>query len=556
MTTEGAPAESGVAIERDVPFSKSLLWDLQRRYYAEKGPQAWHSGEVPSYATCNTFIAKSYVHMVHAYLRDARVAGMIDPKQPIYIVELAAGVGRFAFQFLTKLRQRLADSSLADLDIRYVMTDFTATNLEVWQKHPHLARFVSAGQLHFGKFDVDTDHAIELVGGSALSATTVKNPIVVLANYAFDTFRHDLFRIEGGKLHEVLLTTLAPDTSPDPKLPSLRIQYKPEPTRDDYYQDRVLDRVLAYYKQRLAEVTLGFPVGGFSALRSLLAISNNRMLLVSSDKGFTLEDELYNPHQHGMQLHGTSFSLMVNYHALGRYMTEHGGWYIPTVRRSLQLKTCALGIGGEPAQFADTRATIREMLEQFPPGEFFELLQNERQQRTPKPVVHFLNLLRLSGYDPGMLWDFAPQLREQAPSLPESTQLELRLAIDRAWQNYFPGPQNLPFELARIYMTLRRPLEAIKFGKLALEWFGDSPAAYLNLGICHYYSENPDEALRCFRRALEINRDWGLAREWIAKVEAEQAERVEVPSYSVPRELAAVPSGPIASVSGPVRTGT
>src|SRR5687768_9306118 len=124
MTTTPPADDAGIDIERERRFSDSLLWKLMRQYYATRGPAAWHSGDVPSYATCNTFIAKTYALATLTYLCDARAAGHIDPAHPIYIVELAAGVGRFAFQFLRKWRELKSESPLRDLDVRYVMTDF------------------------------------------------------------------------------------------------------------------------------------------------------------------------------------------------------------------------------------------------------------------------------------------------------------------------------------------------------------------------------------------------------------------------------------------------
>jgi hypothetical protein len=122
------PGDVGVVLEKDPRFSASLLWQMNRQYYADSGPAAWHSGEVSSYATCDAYIAQSYANVVLAYLRDAVTASQVDPAHPIYIVELAAGVGRFAHQFLRKLHALLAGSSQSKLDVRYVMTDFTIFN--------------------------------------------------------------------------------------------------------------------------------------------------------------------------------------------------------------------------------------------------------------------------------------------------------------------------------------------------------------------------------------------------------------------------------------------
>lgn len=561
MATEGEgtatpPVAPGFLLEKDKRFSDSVLWSLQRNYYSQKGPSAWHSGEVPSYATCNTFIAQSYAHVVLSYLRDAKAAGTLDPQHPIYIVELAAGVGRFAYQFLNKFHQLLRESSLRKLDVRYVMTDFTSTNLKVWSAHPHLAPYVSEKLLDFGTFDVDVDKEVKLLSGGVLSAKTVKNPMTVIANYAFDTFRHDIFRVADGTLHEVMVTTRSPDDSPDLNridlISKLKVQYSERPIGDSYYPDPALNKVLAYYKNKLAEVSITIPYGGMLGLKSLIDIAAGRLLLISSDKGFTHEDELYHPSQLSMQFHTGCFSMMVNYHAIGQYFIEQGGHYRATARRSMNLRTAACILGGDDLQFADTLSTIHERIQNFGPGEFFDFLQQQRQERKPVSIEHFLGLLRMSNWDPGVVWDYAAQLRTMAGGLPEGMQMELRLAMERAWQNYFPGPQNMPFEIARILMTMRRPVEALRYNQISLDWFGDNPAAYLNMGICYYYAENIEESLRCFKRVLELSPNFGLAREWMARIHAEIAQGV-APIVAIPVPVSTVGerSFPIAA---PVKT--
>lgn len=520
-------AETGALLEKDQRFSDSVLWGFNRRYYASKGPMAWHSGEVPSYATCNTFIARAYAKTTMSYLRDARAAGLLDPAHPVYIVELAAGVGRFAYQFLQKLEQLRAPSSLADLDIRYVMTDFNTTNPTVWSTHPSLQPFVQSGRLAFGLFDVDSDREIRLLAGGTLSKETVKNPIVVLANYAFDTFRHDLFRFADGQVHEVTVSVRSPDPEPDLEktelISKLRLQYGARPIDPrTYYRDPALGRVLAHYGERLAEVTMALPYSGFIGLHHLMEMAGDRLLLLSSDKGFTDDAELFHPHQDSMQFHTGCFSMMVNYAAIGRYFVELGGRYRASHRRSLTLRTVACMVGGTDAQFADTLSTIREEIEDFGPGEFFELLQAHRARKDAPTFEAIMGFLRMSGFDPTYVWDNAVHLRAIAQSLNETQQVELVQAIERAWRNYYPGPQNFPFEVARVFMAMRRPVDGIRFSKIGIEWFGESPAALLNMGICYYYAENLDEAARCFERALAINTHFGLARAWLARVGSER----------------------------------
>ncbi len=100
-------------IDSGKPLSRSLLWTMQRRYFEDQGVEAWSTNIVPSYITSNPFIARRYAQVVLGYLRDIWAA--LDPSQPLYIVELGAGGGRFAFYFLRCFQELLAESPFAIL---------------------------------------------------------------------------------------------------------------------------------------------------------------------------------------------------------------------------------------------------------------------------------------------------------------------------------------------------------------------------------------------------------------------------------------------------------
>lgn len=552
MSNDEAATGEWTQLEENQRFSRSVLWTLMKAYYHGMGPKAWHSGEVPHYATCNAYIAQCYATVVMAYLRELARTGALDTSEPLYIVEVASGVGAFASYFLHKLGELKLESSLADLDVRYVMTDFTPTNLKATQEHPHLRPFIASGVLRHGKFDIDSDDTIELIGGGTLSAGSCKNPIVIFGNYAFDTFRQDIFRVENGKLQEVCVSTRAPGVAPidltrTDLLGKLRTQYS---NRDieaaGYYDEPILNDLLAEYRTLLADTTFTIPVASLRALDRLLALSGGRGLLLSSDKGFTHLDELYHQDQQSMQLHG-SFSVMVNYHAMGRYFARRGGAYAATSRKQLTLKTAMCVLGGDHDAFVDTLSAFRRTIDEFGPGEFFDFLQQQRGEK--KTLQQILGLMRLSGYDPGVLLNYAEGIRTLCADIPEWLVVELRLAIDKTWNLYFASSQNLPFELARILLALRRPLEAARFNQIAIDWFGEVPAAYLNMGISYYYAENPAEALRCFERAKQLNPDFGLAHEWIARIQSERARAApprRILSRPTVAEKAAEPARPAA----------
>jgi hypothetical protein len=85
---------------------------------------------------------------------------------------------------------------------------------------------------------------------------------------------------------------------------------------DEPHLRRILKWYRDYFKNNAKGASLLIPIGAFRALRRLSKFSNGRLLVISGDKGNNNPDQfvgLVDPH---IAVHG-SFSLMVNYHAIG-----------------------------------------------------------------------------------------------------------------------------------------------------------------------------------------------------------------------------------------------
>ena len=87
-------------LEKQKPFSQSLIWQLQRDYFSQTGIEAWRSSEeVPHYITSNPVVGKSYGELMLAFLRDLSLRGQTE--ETVYLLELGAGHGRLPWVVLT-----------------------------------------------------------------------------------------------------------------------------------------------------------------------------------------------------------------------------------------------------------------------------------------------------------------------------------------------------------------------------------------------------------------------------------------------------------------------
>ena len=268
----GAP----LVLERGQHLSHSILWRLQRAYFLEKGIDAWRTGTVPHYVTSNPALARAYAQVVSGWLRD--VAPSLDRRQPVHVVELGGGSGRFGYQFLRSFFDLHGRSVLRDVPVVYVMTDQSPATVDEWRAHPQLDPWFEAGLLQVACFDVEHD--------GALDGVTVANPLAVLANYVFDSLPHDAFTVRDGQLFEQLVTLEADVGGTDPD--RLTVRYEPSPTTADHYDDAEWNAILRAYGDGLADTTVLLPVGALRCIDRLSRLAGGQLLVISADKGYHL----------------------------------------------------------------------------------------------------------------------------------------------------------------------------------------------------------------------------------------------------------------------------
>src|SRR5579859_6270068 len=176
-------------LERHQNFSRSLLWEVQRRYFSESGIDAWKREQVPDYVTSNPVVARCYAEMVLACWLDFQRLMPQDEKgtEPFFLCELGAGSGRFAYHLLLQLTRLCEEARMPPGTFRYVLTDFTQRNLDFWRHHPCFQPFFASGMLDLALFDAtQTEQLVLQVSCQRIGTGSLVRPLVVIANYFFD----------------------------------------------------------------------------------------------------------------------------------------------------------------------------------------------------------------------------------------------------------------------------------------------------------------------------------------------------------------------------------
>ena len=627
---EDGPAAVTAVVGASERFSTSVLWKLMREFYARKGVDAWADGVVPFFITSNAHIARAYAKTVLGYLADLCSKGELDTSKPVYVVELGAGSGKFSFLLVKAILERDAQVAAAArgaaLDIRYVMTDFTNASFDFWASHPALEPFVSSGSVDFAVFDASKDTEMLLKNsGEVLAPGTVANPLVVVANYLFDTLPADAFQFrKGAGLCEGLVTIATNKkedeaNSLDPEiLNRFKATYEWNPVDPGtYYANEThgvglhLTRIMEWYASRFAprdhsgsilssldrtnlkldagaidhpdmdipvteasveagEASLLIPIVSLRCIDNLSRISGRggKMLIVSGDKGHSCTSAFLGAHEPHIAVHG-SFSVMVNYHAMGLWCDSRGGvaFHSPHEESSLKVAAFVLGSRDEDVstlasshdwtedcapraerarEWPQLRAAVSDALQHFGPNDFFNLQRqlehalkgsaaslgntppNESQHlgassRSLGHLKMIMAMLQLSDWDPDLVFKFRETILDHLGFLGARLQQDLIRGMRRAWANYFllDRERDFAFEMGRFFYGIRNYEEAMHFYSISAEQTGEHHITTHNTGLCLYSLQRLHEAHERFERAIQLRPDYAKAQTWKARVEKE-----------------------------------
>jgi len=505
----GPPAPRGPARR----LSESPLWDLQRRFYAAPAADLWGTATVPHGITGNPRIANTYARLALAFLRaveDAPRGGdgigeEDDARHVPHVVELGGGSGRFAYLFARQLRE-LAPG----LRFTYVVTDFSAERVASWAAHPSFASLVEEGLVDFAVLDADRPGQLELVvSGRTLSPGSLRGPVLGVANYVFDTLRHDAYAVRGGELRECHVAVpddvqavpagdavagLEWDTAPCGPVPA------------------DVAPVLDVYREHLDDTAVLVPVGGLRCLEFLAGLTSGPSCALVADKGHSRLVDLCSHQAPSVVYHGSGFSLMVNFDFLARHVRRAGGLAILPAEpaRSLVVAAFVRGDVGDPARF---EAGVQDQLLDTGPDNYFTI--RPLLSSSPAPSIDTLLAgLRLSRFDPSLLVELLPGLLEVLPTVPDSTKGEVERVLLRAWDNWFPigEPIDLALCVGLAFSAMERFPQAVDFLERSVKEHPESAPAAFSMAVARRGVHDLRAALEWVTKALELEPGFSEAR--------------------------------------------
>jgi len=512
-------------LETRVPLTQSALWDLQWRYYAEQGADAWRNGQVPHYVTSNPTVANCYAEIILACRRDyLRNANLLDGEsQPITICELGAGSGRLGFQIVSILERLQRDIASPNRAFRYVLTDFAQSNLDAWRSYPKFQPLLEYGALDLALFDVKQSEAIELqICGETIRTGSLETPLVVIANYLFDSVPQDLYYFNRGQTRTCSISLAAgvdPETTSAADLvSSIQVQYSINQIPEILAEHTVQEQILTRYQNTIDDAYLLFPSVALDCLDRMKGFSPTGMLLLTADKGDHALADLQGQSPPPLVRHG-SFSYTVNYNAFEQYCALNNGVALFPERQGPGLTFGALIVTQNAELYGETRNAYARFVQDSSPTDFRTMAALVRRSMDDMSVEEILAFLRTSHYDAHQLLRLLPRLSELIGSMSPSARSAVTNVIERVWEMYLPlgEPTDLANQIARLLYDMDEYSLAIKFFLRSIELYGDIGSTLFSLAASYYLTSDYSKAGSFLCTILERDPENEQAQELLEK---------------------------------------
>lgn len=499
-------------LEDQKPLSQSMLWNMQKDFFASQGPDAWIKGIVPQYITTNPYIANIYAKIVFGYCRDYASRKDFDKDTTIYIMELAAGVGRFTYNFLKRFLHIIENSGLREIKFKYIVTDFSEKNINYWQNHSFLKPFFDSGILDCATFDIAKDKSLQLIhSGETLSPGNLKNPLIVFANYTFDSLPQDTFYVNDGALAEGLITLTSHnkviDTEDKSILAGLDYYYTDNYIEGkNYYEDDNFNKILLYYKSRLAETAFSFPIvalRGISRLRELFA---EDMVLISVDKGYKNEKAMLENAHPFLSKHGC-VSTTVNFNAIEHYFKNCGGDSIHSIYEHVNVNMSLFLLSKGSHEFVETKMAYKEIIEGIGPDDFYLIKKGIIPVSESFDTKQLLTLIRFTLWDSKTFLDCYNIFLERIDVEENFPLEELLVVINKVWEHYFPigEEDDLAYYIGALLSLMGYYNDARGFFEVSYDFYGPSAEIYYKIALCYFNLGQIDKALEYTEKSLAID---------------------------------------------------
>lgn len=510
-----------------LPLAKSELLMDQTQYYKEVGVEAWNN-KLPYHATNNNFAVHNYLQLLISLIKDRVAQSGYVAGAPFYILEIGAGTGALAYRLIQQFIQTQEhDSALTKVKLVYVLSDVAEKNIEFWHGNPQLAPLFEQGLLESAHVNVLASTPIQLhQSGKILNGDTLKNPLLVISNYLFDTLPQDVYRIEQQRLQVGMLATgtvLPPGDNVPLFLDELGEQFYFEdcvtdsrdlenendkqqgPRHSNPKYQEIKQQILQDYQRQYTQMGFTFPTAGIEALTNLNKRIDAPLVWLVADKGIS-ESQLFNHNDYRPALvrHDTTWSLDVNLHALAQAAAQLGGSARVQNMNTTAITQAAFFLGVEQTGLPRFSEKIENTFNGQSLGHGNQAV-NALRRNSPPPYHEFIAHWQQSQYDLALFCDYWPVLKPNINKDNQHVYPELWAALPELVAGYFahPGDNSALLAVVECYMAAEDWSQALEVLVFNLSLNLDCVQSLFLRAVCLAKSGQGDKALDGFQALRE-----------------------------------------------------
>ncbi len=343
---------------------------------------------------------------------------------------------------------------------------------------------------------------------------------MVIANYVLDSLPADALAFRDGAAHEQRLTITADRADVDLLAPDALSHLAFSWTVDDAPAPPTgspeLDAVTAQYAATLDSTGVLLPTTALACVDALASAAGDATLVLAADKGWAHLNVLAGLGDPVVVPHTGCFSLMVDFDALARVVRIRGGTALLPPHTSRHLVVGAFVVGD--LAVPETRLRYATHVAE---GGVDDVFESRRLDVASLTISQALAVLRLSGWDSHVFLSMLGPLLELAPGTVGTDRVDLARALGKVWEAWFPIGESadVAFCIGLLLSAIGSHRDALGYFERSHEQRGANSNAYLASALAHQGLCEPDEALKCLTKALELEPTLDAARSLVIEIE-------------------------------------
>lgn len=527
-----------VTLQPPTPFDQSILWRIHDAYFAARGIDAWNQGEVPFYSTSNYATARQHAGFLTDLVMSQIEQGRLEDDDPIWVLEVGSGLGRFASNFLRALE--VASGPIgADIfsRIRYVLSDYSERSLREALRTGGLKPFVETGHIVPALFDLrDPSRLVFLDGatgpdGRNAADNAGKAPLqMVIANYVccvvpLKNMQHKLadgwyeqwVRVEtnledgiarapGDIIDEMLAN---PTREGMVKKLGIHLEWRERPL-DLVYPRELHQRILSDLVADIGDATIGYPHGFIEFVDAVSRFLAPGGVVLVNDYGAIDKKDLKGLSERRSQIYGNSIANSINFSVFDSFAAVTT-WELLRTRDPLDSLHTAILRPGIPWSDRERQGFYRNYVQWRGGDDILDFTHTARQYAEKKDWERALRFwkrcIELEPENPDHYYRAGDAAIDGGHYDLAIRYLEHGLGISSADHSH-----DFEFQLGRATCLAQDYKSSITWYERALTK-ENHPTTWTNLGVLYESDGRFADAFRCFKRAMEIDPKYARARE-------------------------------------------